>query len=201
MIKKVNKKNTLSLNRIGLILLAVILVAAFYVWQAGNKARAQVETVSANMTAALAAAEDIAGPSSNLSIRLETAITGLAAAQADIPSSLDRNAIFDFILKSGAEYNVQVLPINTDGFVTQNFGLDYQVLKLSVNVHGSLKDVESFMDGLQAGDYPTLVVSGFTITRQSSGVSGFPGDEMPVSVNMKITVYTASKLLTEASFK
>ena len=201
MFEKSVKKKTLSLNRAGLVLLAVLVVASFYVWQAGNKVRARVEAVSANVTAVMAQTRTIAEPSANLTVRLDAAKTALASAQAGVPSSIDRNALIDFILKSASDYNIQVLPINTDGLVTQNFGLDYQVLKLSVTAQGILKDVESFIKGLQAGAYSSLVVSSFTITRQAHGVSGFPGDEMNVSANIKISVYAASKLLTEASFK
>jgi hypothetical protein len=138
-------------------------------------------------------------PADNLTAKLEEVKAALAATQTGFPNTIDRNKIIDYLLDLADEYRIQILPLESDGWNVVNIGQDYRVLRMGIIADGSLKDVEAFIIGLQTGRYPTLVVSDFTIGRDVVASPGFPGDEMQVSVNLRIGIYTIASPLTEDS--
>lgn len=184
------KKRKLTLNTIGLILLAVVIAANFYVWN--NKAAAV--TKETGLTASLAAAQqqldDIAPPPDGLDARLEAAEAALAETQTGFPYSVDLNEVVDYLLDVAEECSVDVLPLFSGGWTVENYGQDYRVLSIDVTAEGSLENVKKLMTVLLTGRYPTLTVTDCSVARSGSGISAFPGNEMPVTVSMKIGIYT-----------
>jgi hypothetical protein len=199
MIEQNKKKKKLTLNTVGLILLAVILVAYFYVWKSGVNVKAQVFELSNNVTIAELQTKTIAAPADDLETRLNQVKAELAATQTGFPASVDRNQVIDYLLDTAGDYGVDILPLMSDGWAVENTGQEYIVLKITAIAEGALKDIEKFMTGLQNGRYPTLVISQCTVERKDVALPGFPGDEMMVIVNMKIDVYTVASWLTEDS--
>jgi hypothetical protein len=179
----------------------IIGVAYFYVWQARTNVATQVQALSANLTVAQLQINAIKAPADSLESKLEAINTELAAAQAGFPNTLERNEVIDYLLDVADDYNISILPLNSNGWSEQNIGLQYRVLKMTAIARGSLKDVEDFMIGLQAGRYTTLVITGCNVERTNTGSSDFPRDEMPVKVNIEISVYTVVSQPGEGALK
>jgi hypothetical protein len=192
MMDKEKKKKKINLNTVGLILLVIIGVAYFYVWQARGNAAAQVAELSDNLTAAQMQINALSVPPDDLQAQLDTVQAELAAAKTGFPNSLDRNEVLDYLLSVAADSKIVILPVASDGWKDVKIGQSYRVLNIKAAAQGSLKDVENFMTTIQSGRYPTLVITGCEITRTDIMAAGFPGDEMPVKVDMEIGVYTVA---------
>jgi hypothetical protein len=201
MMEQNKKKKKLNLNTVGLLLLVVIVAAYFYLWQAKTNASVQVMELSNNVTISQLQIKKIILPAGDLSSKLATVTAALAAAQTGFPVTVDRNEVIDYILSTAGVCKIQILPLVSDGWVTQNTGREYRVLKFTATAEGRLKDVETFMTALQEGDYPTLVISEFTVIRKDTAAPGFPGSEMQVTVTMKIGIYTAVSQVTGDTIK
>jgi hypothetical protein len=184
------KKKKISLNTIGLILLAVIAGLYFYTWQAGTTTQTQVFETSQNVTIAALQAKMYTTSVDDLNGQLEAAQNKLTAADTGFPVTVDRNEVIGYILDIAQDHNIQILPLASDGWAAQNIGIGYMVLQISANAEGALKNVNAFMDALQKGRYPTLVIPEFSISRMDVGQAGFPGEDMKVAVSMKICIYT-----------
>jgi hypothetical protein len=184
------KKKKISLNTIGLVLLAVILGVYFYTWQAGTSTQSQVFETSQNVTIAQLQTKMYDSSAVGLNDQLAAAQTKLAVAEVGFPVTVDRNEVIAYILNVARDYDIQILPLVSDGWVTQKIGIDYVVLQISANGEGTFKNVNAFMDGLQKGRYPTLVIPEFSIIRSDVAQPGFPGEDMKVVVSMKILIYT-----------
>lgn len=201
MMEQVKKKKKPTLNTVGLLLLVVMAVAFFYLWQAKTDAIARVATLTDNVTGTQLIESNLAVPAVGLEAKLEDVKAELAAAGTGFPLNVDRNEVIDYILNMADDYNIQILPLVSDGWSKLTAGTEYQVLSITATAQGSLKDVESFMTDLQAGRYPTLVITGFSVARINTAAPAFPGDEMPVTVNMNIGIYTVPLKEAEGALK
>jgi hypothetical protein len=184
------KKKKISLNTIGLLLLAVILCLYFFTWQAGTNTQSLVFETSQNVTIAELQAKKFNISADGLNDQFTAAQTRLAAAEEGFQVTVDRNEVIAYILDVAQDYDIQILPLVSDGWVTQKIGIQYLVLQISASAEGTFKDVNAFMEGLQKGRYPTLVIPEFTIVRSGTTQPGFPGEDMKVMVSMKIRIYT-----------
>jgi hypothetical protein len=184
------KKKKISLNTIGLLLLAVILCLYFFTWQAGTNTQSLVFETSQNVTIAELQAKKFNISADGLNDQLTAAQTRLAAAEEGFQVTVDRNEVIAYILDVAQDYDIQILPLVSDGWVTQKIGIQYLVLQISASAEGTFKNVNAFMEGLQKGRYPTLVIPEFTIVRSGTTQPGFPGEDMKVMVSMKIRIYT-----------
>jgi hypothetical protein len=201
MMEQVKKKKKLTLNTVGLLLLVVMAVAYFYLWQAKTDALARVATLTDNVTVTRLIESNLAAPAVGLEAKLEDVKAEFAAVGTGFPTTVDRNEVIDYILNMADEYKIEILPLVSDGWSKLNSGMEYRVLSITATAQGSLKDVESFMTALQAGRYPTLVITGFSVARINTAAPGFPGDEMPVTVNMNIGIYTVQLKEAEGALK
>ncbi len=186
------KKKKITLNNIGLVLLVLMAVAYFYIWQARTQAETQVSALSSNITTVRMQLTALEDPTDNLELELAAVKAELAAAQAGFPNTLERNEVVDYLLDVAGNYGIDILPLQSYGWASVQVGQEYRVLKIAIVARGNLKNVENFMNGLHAGRYPTLVISGCEVTRADISTPGFPGDDMPVTVNMEIGIYTVA---------
>jgi hypothetical protein len=193
------KKKKITLNTIGLILLVVIGAAHFYLWQARTTTTAEVAELSGNLTITHLQIGALAVPQDDLRAQLDKLKSEMAAAKTGFPNTIDRNEVIDYLLEVAADYKISILPVASGGWVVENYGQPYNVLKIKASAQGTLKDVENFMTGVQAGRYPTLVITDCQVTRTDINAAGFPGDEMPVKVNMQIGIFTVAPPLGEGA--
>jgi hypothetical protein len=193
------KKKKLTVNTIGLLLLVVIAAAYFYVWKASSSTGALAFELSNNITITQLKIKTLDEPAADIDARLTKIKAELSATQTGFPDSVDRNEVIDYILGVAGVSHIDILPLQSDGWSTQKIGQQYRVLSLTATAEGSLKNVQSFITALQAGKYPTLVISECEVKRKDAALPGFPGLEMPVIVNLKVGIYTVTSWLTEES--
>lgn len=187
--KKKNKKK-ITLNNIGLVLLVLLLAGCFYTWRARTAAEAQLSAISNNLTKAQTQMAALIDPADDLESELAAVKAQLAAAQDGFPNTLERNEVVDYLLDMAGNYDIDILPLQSYGWADLAIGQPYRVLKIAITARGSLENVENFMNGLHAGRYSTLVISGCQVSRSDVLSPGFPGDDMQVTVNMEIRIYT-----------
>jgi hypothetical protein len=160
MTEQTKKKTKLTLNTAGLILLVIIGVAYYYLWQARAGTAEQIADLSGNLTVVQMQSRLIKAPADGLQAQLTTLQAELAAAQSGFPNTLDRNEILDYLLDVASDNHVSILPVASDGWKSVVIGQPYRVLTIQALAQGSLKNVETFMTGIQTGRYPTLVITG-----------------------------------------
>jgi hypothetical protein len=182
---KIKKKSKFNLNTIGLVLLVIIVTAYIYVWRNNNASQLQAAALSANITATQRQIKAVPAPASGLEPQLDTLKAKLDAAHSGFPAAVDRNEVIAYLLDTAQETQVGILPLATNGWVTENIGQAYNVLSFSATAEGNLDNVESFITAIQTGQYPTLTISGCSVDKPEA-----PGDEIQVTVNLKISIYT-----------
>ncbi len=187
---KNKKKSKLTLNTIGLVLLVVIVAAFIYVWKDNNAGRLTAAAMTANITTVQQQIKAISSPASDLQSQLDTLTAKLAAARSGFPATVDGNDVIAYILDTANETQVDVLPLASGGWATENIGQAYRVLSLTASAEGSLKDIKNFITALQTGRFPTLTIPDCTVNRVLQTALEAPGDDIDVSVNMKICIYT-----------
>lgn len=193
----VKKKKKLTLNKAGLILLALLVFACLYVSQVNIKNRNLALTLENDLYTSQTMAGALSGPAEGLEDKLREVENELAATLESFPKTVDRNEVVDYVLSVAVEHGITVLPLQSNGWSAEYAGQQYEVLSIKVNAEGSLKSVEDFINRLQKGKYPTLTISDCSVQRRSVGAPGFPGDEMPVAVSLSLAVYTAPAPLAE----
>jgi hypothetical protein len=194
---KNKKKRKVSLNTLGIILLIVLAAANFYVLQAKNSSKSQIDYLITNTNMVLQQTARLEQPPDDLKSRLEAVKDEFAAIQADFPNTVDRNEVIDYILEVAGECGVQILPLISDGWTEQALGQSYNVLTVSATAEGNLGDVKKFMTNLQNGKYSTLTIPQCVVARGSAPGIPADSDAIYVSVNMRIGIYTLATALEE----
>ena len=194
---KRKKKKKLTLTSVGVILLVIIVAANIYLWknQAGN--RVQIDNFENQISLVQQKIGEMPEPADDLESRLEKVKAELAAAQEGFPGTVDRNEVLDYILNVAEECRVQIVPLVSDGWVIENIGQSYRVLKISGTISGSLENANSFITSLQNGKYPTLTISEFAVQRTDGSEVSVSESEMQVVVDLKIALYTFSPAAEE----
>ncbi len=196
---KKTRQRKITLNAVGLIVLVVLAAANFYVWRANTAGEAQIAELNSKIGATRQQIDQIAEPADDLAARLEEVKAELAATRLDFPSTVDRNEVIDYILDVAGACKVQILPLVSNGWMSQNIGQSYNVLIINATAEGSLKAVEAFLNSLQSGEYPTLTIPECTITRTSIEEISAGENRIYVNVNMRIGIYTCSTAPEEGS--
>jgi len=186
---KNKKKRKVSLNTLGIVLLIIIAAVDFYIWQANKASEIQIENLQYNIPLVQEQTGRIEAPADDLESRLEAVEEELNSVQADFRYAVDRNQVIDYLLKVAGECSVQILPLVSGGWASQDMGQSYDVLTIGLSADGKLEDVKTFMTRIQNGKYPTLAIPDCTFIRYGTGMPA-AGDEIYVSVSMRIGIYT-----------
>ena len=190
--KKNKKKRKLTWNKVGLILLVALLAANFYVWKAKTASETQLAALKGDIGSVEQQIKEMPEPADDLESRLEKIKTGLAAVQEGFPATVDRNEVIDYLLKVAVECNVQILPLVSEGWMTQEIGQSYNVLSMTAAAEGSLTNVKRLITTLTNGQYPTLTISDFVVERTGDQDISVTEDEMQVRIGLRIGIFTFS---------
>lgn len=192
------KKRALSITTFGVIvLIAIIVVANIIVWKNHLDKRAQIDALNNEISRVYQRVKETPQPPEGLEARLETAKAELAAAQKALPDAVRRNDVIDYILSTAEECQVQIIPLVSEGWVTENTGQSYRVLKLHGTVTGSLEHATDFMTRLRDSKYPTMTITECTVERLNGPDISNPENGMQVAVNLNIALYTYSPAASE----
>ena len=184
------KKSRITWNLVGFFLLVIVIAANFYVLKARAADDAQKISLSGNLAALQQQINKVAEPAGDLAARLAAAQAAYAATQTGFPTVVDRNEVMDYLLSVADENNVQILPLTSEGWKTEQNGQKYNVLSITATVSGSLENVLNLIDSLHHGKYPTLAISDCIIKRDTAASPGFPGKDMQVIVNIGFGIYS-----------
>lgn len=190
--KKNKKKRKLTLNTVWLILLVAVAAANLYVWRIDTAGEEQIAGLTGNISALEQQIDEITLPADDLDAKLVALEAELALTQEGFPATVDRNEVTDYLLKTAEECGVQILPLVSEGWSEENIGQSYNVLSLSAIAEGSLTDVKKFITCLQNGRYKTLTIPDCTVERKDTKTISSNEDEMQVTVDIKIGIYTFS---------
>ncbi len=196
--KKENIKKLFSMTSLLIVLLVVAIAANGIVWKDRLGRSAEIAALNTELSQV---SHDIArapAPPTDLEIKLALATAGLTAAQAAVPPEFNRNDAVDYIINLAKECQVEALPISSQGWAADKTDPSYHILKLNTAITGTFTHANDFIDKLQNGRYPALVVPEISITRDSSPDTAgtFSGDDTKVTVRLDISIYarlTAAK--------
>jgi hypothetical protein len=187
---KSKKKSRITWNLAGVFLLVIVAAANFYVWQARAADTGLQAALSGNLEAIQRQIDRVALPVDNLQAQLAAAQDAYAATQEGFPTAVDRNEVLDYLLDVAEANSVQILPLTSEGWKTEQNGQRYNVLSITASVYGSLANVLNLVDSLHHGKYPTLAISECVIKRDTASSPGFPGEDMLVTVDISLGIYT-----------
>ena len=188
--KKNKKKSKLTLNRLGLILIVVVAAANIYVWRTNAASEMKIAELTDNITMVQQQINTVPEPADDLESRLEAVTEELAATKEGFPATVDRNKVIEYLLKTADECGIQILPLSSEGWEIEDLGQSYNVLSLSAIAEGTLKNVKIFMTEIQNGQYPTLTIPDCSVGRSGVAEISAAEDEMRVTANLKIGIYT-----------
>jgi hypothetical protein len=187
---KIGKGIKFPMLLLGVIALVAIIVANVIVWRNYSDKQAQVETLKAEVQQVTQKITPAAQPPSDLESKLETAKDDLAKALLIFPANVDRNDVVEFILSTAEECQVQLVPLMAELGASGSTG-SFNVLRYSGTVSGSLSQVSSFMTRLHNDKYPTMIITDCTVQRTSVKDVTIPNNDIGVTVNFSVTLYTA----------
>jgi hypothetical protein len=194
-----NEKRLVSATMIILAALVIIVAANAIVWKNRLGKNSEINTLNTEIAHVSRELRTLPAPSSDLQARLIEANANLTTAQKLLPVQFDRNDLVDYMIILSRECQVEVLPITSQGWVTEKVSQSYPVLKLTGTISGTFTHVNDFIYKLQHGKYKALLIPEISYTRQSSPDSSgsFSGEKTMViarfSVNIYARVATADK--------
>ncbi len=191
-IKEKNKnKKTISMTTLIACALIIIVAANIIVWKNRFDKNAEISSLTTEMSSVTRETRTITGTTSDLESRLAAEKAALASVQGNFPAQFNRNDIIDYIINLSRECEVEVLPITSQGWLAENTGQSYNVLKLNATIAGTYAQVNDFIYKLQHGSYETLVTPEISISRGSPPVSAesFSGVDTLVTAKLNITIY------------
>jgi hypothetical protein len=190
-IEKEKKNKLVSLNTIIIAALIVFMAANTIVWKNYLGKNSEISALNADTAKITREIEKIPDPASDLQFKLAEANAGLSAAQTALPSDFNRNDIIDYIVNLSRECKVEVLPITSQGWITEKNSQGYPILKLNATLTGTFAQANNFINKLQYGKYETLVIPELNYTQQfsSDNSSNFSAAQTSVSVRLSISVY------------
>ncbi len=187
--ERAKKKKKISLNAIGLVVLAVLVAANFYVYKARAAGNTEAAALKTEISQVMQQSAMLPEPAQDLDGQLQEAKTALSGAQDGFDTPVELNEVFSFMLKTAGESGVQVLPLTSDDWKTVNLGQRYYVLNIIADAEGRLKNMETFLDGLQDGPYLAFSIADCSIKNPVPAI-GQPAGEIYVTVKLKIEIYT-----------
>jgi hypothetical protein len=182
-------------NKLLMVLLFAVLLAVYCLWGLDYmKQRQQQESLSYQIADSTLALAQMPQPAEGLEQRLATAQANLAAAESDFPAQVNSTLAIKAILNLADDIGVKAIPLVTQPWsVEKNGEHNYYVLRLNVSALGSFSSLTKFTEGLENGEFPTLIIENLTASRDAeSSEEGISESVMPVSVSLDLAIYTRS---------
>jgi hypothetical protein len=190
--EKEKKKKLVSMTTIIFAVLIIFIAANAVVWKNYFGKSSEINTLTGDVARVSREINKIPEPASDLQSKMSAANAALTAAQGVFPAEFNRNDIIDYIVNLSRECKVEVLPVNSQGWVIDKSNQEYPVLKLSAILTGTFARANDFINKLQNGKYETLVIPELNYAQQSlsDNISGsFSAEKTNVSVKLSISVY------------
>ncbi len=178
--------------------LIIVLLMAYYLLGTGYVEQRQEQVMLASrITNARQLLEQIPQPPEDLEQRLAAAKTERREVNDSFPTKLNSTQVINHILKSAERYEITAIPLATKAWSDEVVGEHgYHVFRLNIAVKGNYYRLVSFVNGLERGEYQTLVVEDLTVTRitEVPQAEYVDGDTNNVTASLKLAVYTRSPI-------
>lgn len=125
---------------------------------------------------------------SDLEQRLSSAESLCAETQNSFPDPLNTTQIINAVLSLADDRGVKAIPLVTQPWTVESIGdYDYSVFRLSVTATGEFTEVADFIDGLESGEPPSLVITSLIVER----VTDTPEDDnlILIEARLEIAIY------------
>ena len=189
---KKNKKRTIPMTLLGVVVLVVVIVVNIVFWRGYFDKQAQAGAIKVEVQQVNQLIAQAAEPPSELQAQLVAVQADLENALAVFPKNIDRNDVIDFILDTAEECQVQILPLVSEGEESGGTGGSYKVLGYHGTVTGSLGHTSSFMTKLHSGKYSTMIITDCAVQWTSQEVNISSIDDITVVVQLNLAFYVSS---------
>lgn len=170
--------------------LVLVLLAVYYIIGTGYmKQRRDNQALASRTEEATQLLAQIPPSPTDLEARLSAAQSSYIETQNSFPAPLNTTQIINGVLRLADEAGVKAVPLVTHPWTTENISdYDYSVFRLSVTATGDFTRVADFIDRLESGGPPTLVIESLHVER----VTDVQGEESasPFAAQLEIVVYT-----------
>jgi hypothetical protein len=132
---------------------------------------------------------EIPQPAEDLEQQLADAQASQTAERSSFPREINTTELIDTILDVAEACGVKATPMLTQPWTTEIVGEhSYPVLRLTVDVEGSLSQLVAFTDQLENEGYTTLVMEELSATWGAEEEDG----TIPLISSLKLAIYTRS---------
>lgn len=183
-------------TRLPLVLLFLAVLAGYYLLGSGYlKQRQYGEHLQEQIAGASRTLAAMPQPAPDTEQRLALAQANLTAAENNFPGLVNSTLVINAILKLADDVGVTAIPLATQPWSAEKTGVhDYYVLRLNVFVAGDFSRLVKFMDGLEKGEFPTLIIEQASLTggAEPAPAGADSGAALSVSASLDLAVYARS---------
>jgi hypothetical protein len=169
--------------------LVLVLLAVYYIMVTDYlKQRQENQALASRTEEAAQLLAQIPPPPADLEHRLSAAQSSYAETQDSFPDLLNTTQIINGVLRLADDEGVKAIPLVTQPWTVETISdHDYSVFRLSVTVTGDFTKLAGFIERLETGEPPTLIIESLLVDR----VTEIQGEEnaLPVAAQLEIVVY------------
>jgi hypothetical protein len=149
-----------------ILFIALLLVAYYWLGTGYLKERGKNNALSTDIADATLLLADIPTPAADLQERLNAVRAELDAAQNTLPAEPNTTGIINAILELADSTGIKVLPLLTSPWKIEPYD-DYNVavFRLNLAITGTSGRFLDFLDRLENGDFPTLVIEDASVNK------------------------------------
>jgi hypothetical protein len=181
------------MNKLAIILISIILLVVYgllgmdYLKQGSEheKLLSEIEEVEQSR-------EALPESSTYYAEQLAVVQATLAAESETIPSEINSNDVIDTILSLADDIGVKAIPLITQPWMRVHIGESaYNLLRVNVDVQGTLSLVKNYVSHLESGVFPTLIIENLIVNVDyGDGEEVYEGDATPVVASLDLAVFT-----------
>jgi hypothetical protein len=163
----IEENNRVKPRKLALILFITVLLAAYYWLGMGYlKERSRNNTLSADIDETTLLLADIPTPAADPQERLEAVQAELDAALKTLPAKSNTTEIINSILQLADSTGIKIIPLQTSPWAIETYD-DYNVAvyQLNLAITGKSGRFLDFLDSLENGDFPTLVIENSSVNK------------------------------------
>ncbi len=132
----------------------------------------------------------------DLDQRLIEAQSSFTEAQKSFPDILNTTGIINTILRLADDVGIKAIPLITQPWTIENISNhDYSVFRLSVTATGDFTNLGDFINRLETGEPPTLIIESLIVDRLTD--ISVENATTPFEARLEIAVYARSPATAE----
>lgn len=187
-------------RKTGLVLVIAILLVAYYWLGTGYlKERRQNSALSADITDTMLLLAEIPSVDPDLQERLDEVQNELELALNSFPLEPNTTVIINSILRTADDIGIKAIPLFTKSWVVEAFDeYNVNVFRLNLTVSGTSEQFSDFLYELENGETQTMVIEYLTVNRKEEEASfqeSISESSIMILADLDIAIYAqASKV-------